>query len=67
MSVIDKPAPPRAREQHGLGCNGLPPTGPHALWWGGRTEIDTGEGKFYLAKVHDAFSGRALGYAMGER
>ncbi|MFE7213444.1 DDE-type integrase/transposase/recombinase [Streptomyces sp. NPDC057611] len=38
-----------------------------ALWWGDRTEIDTGEGQFYLASVHDAFSGRALGYAMGER
>ncbi len=31
------------------------------------TEIDTGEGKLYLASVHDAFSRRALGYAMGQR
>lgn len=31
------------------------------------TEIDTGEGTLYLASVHDAFSRRALGYAMGER
>ncbi|WP_164540968.1 hypothetical protein [Streptomyces abyssomicinicus] len=30
------------------------------------TEIVTGEGKLDLASVHDAFSRRALGYAMGE-
>ncbi|WP_199821278.1 IS3 family transposase [Streptomyces sp. NRRL B-3229] len=37
------------------------------LWWGDMTEIDTGEGTLYLASGHDAFSRRALGYAMGER
>ncbi|WP_374116244.1 hypothetical protein [Streptomyces sp. CoH27] len=31
------------------------------------TEIDTSEGKFYLARVIDLFSRRLLGYAMGER
>ncbi|MET9883783.1 IS3 family transposase [Streptomyces sp. NPDC006430] len=40
---------------------------PDVLWWGDMTEIDTGEGKLYLASVHDAFSRRALGYAMGPR
>jgi transposase InsO family protein len=40
---------------------------PDVLWWGDMTEIDTGEGKLYLASVHDAFSRRALGFAMGER
>ncbi|MEU9149799.1 IS3 family transposase [Streptomyces sp. NPDC048417] len=40
---------------------------PDILWWGDMTEIDTDEGKLYLASVHDAFSRRALGYAMGDR
>ncbi|MGW6360661.1 IS3 family transposase [Streptomyces sp. NPDC055092] len=40
---------------------------PDVLWWGDMTEIDTGKGKLYLASVHNAFSRRALGYAMGER
>ncbi|MFF0041706.1 IS3 family transposase [Streptomyces mirabilis] len=40
---------------------------PDVLWWGDMTEIETGEGKLYLASVHDAFSRRALGYAMGAR
>jgi transposase InsO family protein len=40
---------------------------PDVLWWGDMTEIDTGEGKLCPAGVHDAFSRRALGYAMGER
>ncbi|WP_141662939.1 DDE-type integrase/transposase/recombinase [Streptomyces sp. Wb2n-11] len=31
------------------------------------TEIDTGQGKLYLAGVHDAFSRRALGCARGGR
>ncbi len=31
------------------------------------TEIDTGEGKCYLATVIDMFSRRMLGYAIGER
>ncbi|WP_030689570.1 IS3 family transposase [Streptomyces sp. NRRL B-1347] len=40
---------------------------PDVLWWGDMTEIETGEGKLYLASVHDAFSRRVLGYAMGPR
>ena len=40
---------------------------PDVLWYGDMTEIDTGEGKIYLATVIDAFSRRCLGYAMGER
>ncbi|MGR4848921.1 DDE-type integrase/transposase/recombinase [Streptomyces sp. LARHCF252] len=31
------------------------------------TEIETGEGKLYLATVIDLFSRRLLGYAMGAR
>ncbi|MFE3181855.1 IS3 family transposase [Streptomyces violascens] len=40
---------------------------PDVLWWGDMTEIETGEGKPYLASVHDAFSRRVLGYPMGPR
>jgi len=40
---------------------------PDVLWWGDMTEIETDEGKLYLASVHDAFSRRVLGYAMGPR
>ncbi|MEU6408196.1 DDE-type integrase/transposase/recombinase [Microbispora sp. NPDC046933] len=36
------------------------------LWCGDVTEIDTGEGKSYLATVEDPFSRRLLGYAMSE-
>ncbi|MER6557899.1 IS3 family transposase [Streptomyces sp. NPDC001027] len=39
---------------------------PDVLWYGDMTEIETGEGKIYLATVIDAFSRRCLGYAMGE-
>jgi putative transposase len=35
------------------------------LWVGDMTEIETGEGKLYLATVLDLFSRRLLGYAMG--
>lgn len=38
---------------------------PDVLWVGDMTEIDTGEGKLYLATVIDLFSRRLLGYAMG--
>ncbi|MEC4017566.1 IS3 family transposase [Streptomyces sp. H27-D2] len=38
---------------------------PDVLWVGGMTEIETGEGKLYLATVLDLFSRRLLGYAMG--
>jgi putative transposase len=39
---------------------------PDVLWVGDMTEIETGEGKMYLATVIDLFSRRCLGYAMGE-
>ncbi|MFD8707236.1 IS3 family transposase [Kitasatospora sp. NPDC059648] len=38
---------------------------PNVLWVGDMTEIDTGEGKLYLATVIDLFSRRLLGYATG--
>ncbi|MFD5467480.1 DDE-type integrase/transposase/recombinase, partial [Kitasatospora sp. NPDC127059] len=38
---------------------------PHVLWVGDMTEIDTGDGKLYLATIIDLFSRRLLGYAMG--
>ncbi|MCY0955059.1 IS3 family transposase [Streptomyces sp. H27-S2] len=38
---------------------------PDVLWVGDMTEIETGEGKLYLATVLDLFSRRLLGYAMG--
>jgi putative transposase len=37
---------------------------PNVLWCGDLTEIDTEEGKLYLATVLDLFSRRLLGYAM---
>lgn len=37
---------------------------PDVLWCGDLTEIETGEGKLYLATVLDLFSRRMLGYAM---
>lgn len=40
---------------------------PDLVGCGDLTEIDTGEGKLYLATVIDLFSRRLLGYAMGER
>ncbi|WP_225102538.1 IS3 family transposase [Streptomyces sp. CoH27] len=40
---------------------------PDLVWVGDMTEIDTGEGKLYLATVIDLFSRRLLGYAMGVR
>jgi transposase InsO family protein len=39
---------------------------PNVLWCGDLTEIDTDEGKLYLATVLDLFSRRMLGYAMSE-
>ncbi|KOV57278.1 hypothetical protein ADK64_40615 [Streptomyces sp. MMG1121] len=39
--------------------------GPDLVWCGDMTEIETGEGKLYLATVIDLFSRRLLGYAMG--
>ncbi|MFF0143440.1 IS3 family transposase [Streptomyces sp. NPDC005227] len=38
---------------------------PDVLWVGDMTEIDTAEGKLYLATVLDLFSRRLLGFAMG--
>lgn len=40
---------------------------PDLVWCGDLTEIETGEGKLYLATVIDLFSRRLLGYAMAER
>ncbi|MEV4072013.1 IS3 family transposase [Nonomuraea fuscirosea] len=37
---------------------------PDVLWCGDVTEIDTDEGKLYLATVEDLFSRQLLGYAM---
>lgn len=37
---------------------------PDVLWCGDLTEVDTDEGKLYLATVIDLFSRRLLGYAM---
>ncbi len=39
---------------------------PNVLWCVDLTEIDTDEGKLYLATVLDLFSRRMLGYAMSE-
>ncbi|WP_162908206.1 DDE-type integrase/transposase/recombinase [Allorhizocola rhizosphaerae] len=40
---------------------------PDVLWCGDLTEVDTGEGKLYLATgVLDLFSRRLLGYAMSK-
>lgn len=39
---------------------------PNILWCGDLTEVDTDEGKLYLATVLDLFSRRMLGYAMSE-
>jgi transposase InsO family protein len=39
---------------------------PNLLWCGDLTEIETAEGKIYLATVLDLFSRRVLGYAMSE-
>lgn len=39
---------------------------PNVLWCGDLTEIETDEGKLYLATVLDLFSRRMLGYAMSE-
>jgi hypothetical protein len=39
---------------------------PEVLWCGDVTEIDTAEGKLYLATVEDLYSRRLLGYAMSE-
>jgi putative transposase len=39
---------------------------PNVLWCGDLTEVDTDEGKLYLATVLDLFSRRLLGYAMSE-
>lgn len=39
---------------------------PDVLWCGDLTEVDTDEGKLYLATVLDLFSRRLLGYAMSE-
>jgi transposase InsO family protein len=37
------------------------------LWFTDITEHPTGEGKLYMASIEDAFSGRIVGYSIGER
>jgi putative transposase len=37
------------------------------LWFTDITEHPTAEGKLYLVSIEDAFSGRIVGYSMGER
>jgi putative transposase len=54
-----KAAPDRVRRQ-------FTAVAPNLLWCGDLTEVDTGEGKLYLATVLDLFSRRLLGYAMSE-
>lgn len=55
-----KAAPDRVRRQ-------FTAVAPNLLWCGDLTEVDTDEGKLYLATVLDLFSRRMLGYAMSER
>jgi transposase InsO family protein len=52
-------APDRVRRQ-------FTAVAPNVLWCGDLTEVDTDEGKLYLATVLDLFSRRLLGYAMSE-
>jgi putative transposase len=52
-------APDRVRRQFNS-------VAPNLLWCGDMTEVETGEGKLYLATVLDLFSRRMLGYAMSE-
>jgi putative transposase len=54
-----KAAPDRVRRQ-------FTAVAPNLLWCGDLTEVDTDEGKLYLATVLDLFSRRMLGYAMSE-
>jgi transposase InsO family protein len=54
-----KAAPDRVRRQ-------FTAPAPNVLWCGDLTEVDTDEGKLYLATVLDLFSRRMLGYAMSE-
>ena len=44
----------------------FPAAGINRKWYGDGTEIDTGEGKLYLASVLDMGSRRVLGFALGE-
>jgi putative transposase len=52
-------APDRVRRQFNA-------VAPNVLWCGDLTEVNTDEGKLYLATVLDLFSRRLLGYAMSE-
>jgi transposase InsO family protein len=52
-------APDRVRRQFNA-------VAPNVLWCGDLTEVDTDEGKLYLATVLDLFSRKMLGYAMSE-
>lgn len=47
-------------------CRCFSAVAPDVLWCGDLTEVDTDEGKLYLATTLDLFSRRLLGYAMSE-
>jgi transposase InsO family protein len=40
---------------------------PNELWFTDITEHPTSEGKLYMASIEDAFSGRIVGYSIGDR
>ncbi|WP_374726927.1 IS3 family transposase [Promicromonospora iranensis] len=42
-------------------------TAPNRLWLTDITEHPTGEGKVYLCAIKDVFSGRIVGYSIGDR
>lgn len=42
-------------------------TRPNELWFTDITEHPTDEGKLYVCSIEDAFSGRIVGYSIGER
>jgi transposase InsO family protein len=41
--------------------------GPNQVWFADITEHPTAEGKLYLCALKDAWSGRVVGYSMGDR
>ena len=63
-SKAGRPGPP-AHEDKVL--RDFTATGPNRLWLTDITEHRTGEGKLYLCAVKDVFSGRIVGYSIGDR
>jgi len=61
---LTKPGKRPAAKDHVRRCFNA--VAPDVLWCGDLTEVDTDEGKLYLATVLDLFSRRMLGYAMSE-